>query len=373
MSSHCRQNDPVLQEISKEIEKRLGTWYGSNEGITIHSLEVQKRPVSFMLSLEVSVGVESLKKLLVKIPRTGEVETIQEVQNCQDLFQVGQKEYRYLRKVADLIERCNDPALLSIRPLDYLPAWNAIVMEELPAMSLEELLLSPGTRIGVPGHRALLEKSLQRAGKWLRLYHERLGKWDVVPLSLAEMKRKYRRRFKSLQEICEKTKWLGTFAYKFEKAIQSLEGRPVPFVRSHGDYYCKNILVASKDSIVPIDFDVRSRVSAPVYLDISTLMTDIAIQKIKVRSLGFLLPQSYLFSLGGRVLEGYFEEQPYDRDILNLYNAAGAISALHWYHMRQAQWVGADRVLALLLKPYLTDYLVSLAHRHIEQVQSPLM
>jgi len=258
--------------------------------------------------------------------------------------------------------------------LGYLPAWNAIVMEELPAISIEQLLLSMGSRVGVPRTRTRLEESLQRAGKWLRFYHEQLGNWRVIPISLTGMKKKYQQRFQTLQTIYGKQKWLSDLAFKFEKAIQALDGRPVPFVLNHGDYYCKNILVTPFGGVTAVDFDVRSQVDAPVYLDIATLITDIAIQKVKVRSLGFLMPPSYLIGLGERVLEGYFDDQTCDMEVLHLYNAAGAISALHWYQMRPMNNVVAiDRVIAKLLKPYLTNYLVWLAHRQLEKALSPMV
>ena len=164
------KDQELIAKISKEVSKGLPSWGGKASSLASLEPEVIKFPASFFLRYPTAKSNDSGSTILVKIPREENVDSIaQAASPGKQLADRTNNEFMLLREVAWLVNKLKIKELTAIEPLFYFPEWNAIVMEELPSKSLEELAFDLRTRFSVPKYFKLFEDSLYRGGQWLRV------------------------------------------------------------------------------------------------------------------------------------------------------------------------------------------------------------
>lgn len=267
-----------------------------------------------------------------KIPHQGEHDIRKAIHN-QSLQHVVRGEFQALEVMQEIIKEQQNPSLGAIRPLSCLPRWNALVMEESEGKNFEELIIDLWARLGLR-NRTRFQHALLGAGKWLQCYHANLGKPGYGYFRAKGITEKYQ---KLIEELGGKNKSKIDLSLLQEMLVASSEvvdNERVLMSLQNGDLYFTNIILTKDDRVALLDFDPRIQIREPIYYDLGTIITELLVQKAKVKSLGFLLSPAYISEGSDLFLEGYFGEEKFDRRFLNFYIGVGMINAMYWYQER---------------------------------------
>lgn len=216
-------------------------------------------------------GVGGDIRLLVKVPRWEGVRTL------DGALAVGSQadtaaEFAALGAIADMVASGGDTGLVAAQPVVYVAPVNAIVLEWLDAVPL-------GSRLRRPGSGAAAAAIVTRAGRWLRLFHERGGlddhPFDSPGAGWRELAGSPRRRPRTLEEARESVAGMaGRFA-----------GRVVPTGTIHGDFSLSNVLVTVDGKVAVVDPN-RSRGAA--LSDPARLAAEILLGRTRLASMGLV-------------------------------------------------------------------------------------
>ena len=175
--------------------------------------------------------------LLIKVPRWEGIATL-EAALAAGPQSATAAEYSALEQIRGAVSAANDSGLAAIVPVAYVPAVNAVVMEQLEATPLR-------TRLGVGRGPADAVEWFAGIGRWLGVYH-RLGAGEPAQFSAA----------------AEKARWdssggehprLRRALDHARTAAESLDGRKVVEGVQHGDLTLGNVLVTGDGKIAVID------------------------------------------------------------------------------------------------------------------------
>ncbi len=360
------KDQELIAKISKEVSKGLPSWGGKASSLASLEPEVIKFPASFFLRYPTAKSNDSGSTILVKIPREENVDSIaQAASPGKQLADRTNNEFMLLREVAWLVNKLKIKELTAIEPLFYFPEWNAIVMEELPSKSLEELAFDLRTRFSVPKYFKLFEDSLYRGGQWLRVFHQGLGGWKMEPFDAQDFIKKINRKINQLAPLVSDQVDLAPLHSKFLRLIESLDGVEVPHVNLHGDYFFKNILVTPDGRVAVIDLYLQKW--GTIFEDLATMITEIMEQKIKFSSLGFLVRGESLARSEKAVLQGYFTNEMPCKQVLYAFCCLDILIMWYWYEERYRSISGPATGAARLLRPRIRQYLLRQAQEYLQR------
>ncbi|HYN89900.1 MAG TPA: hypothetical protein VER55_15310, partial [Ardenticatenaceae bacterium] len=183
-------NLAVVTQVSAQVARQIPTWYGDGAALLGALPDQRARTWSFFMRYGVRLVDGTLTGLLVKIPREPGIATLEGAVAAEHLRPLAQQEYETLLAIAAAFEGSTSDSYCSVRPLAYLPEWNAIVMEELPAEPLKAIILRGRMMLNRDRDWVAVEQALARAGTWLRLFHERVGALKHEPFPAEEYERK---------------------------------------------------------------------------------------------------------------------------------------------------------------------------------------
>ncbi len=193
------------------------------------------------------------------------------------------------------------PTLKIPRPLDYLEAASALVMEAVPGASLQARL----PRLAWGGRSLLAaEEDCRRAGTWLRYYHD-LGRTDeTAPLDVAS---KWDGLNETLAELVEAGLDRG-LSRQIAEAVQPLVNRvarkPRPVSHVHGEFTADNLLL---DAHRVTALDLWGEHRSAIDHDIASFLNSLFLLRLTRPS-----PWRALGRLRDAFLDGYFGGEPRD-------------------------------------------------------------
>lgn len=346
----------IAAQIVARIVARLPEWF-DGATLAVSLPEVQVRQWSFFLRYPLRTADGKAGAVLVKIPREPGITTLGQAVAAAHLAPVTRQEYETLQAMAAVFAGEGAP-LGAIRPLVYLAEWNALVMEELPARPLKKLLLQPRMALGLPQDWQPFEAALASAGRWLRTFHEQLGERRTEPPGAWELRTEIERELGRLAPLDA-----APLRVAFDRALVAVTQRPMPVATLHGDFNCANILVLRDGCVAALDPNDSKR--GPIYLDLGTLVADLATRKVQVLSNGLFVRRSRLENCRAAVLEGYFGAKPADIQMLDLACALAVVRkwALEEQTLTRAR--GARRLAARAYAVLMRRYFSRLVRRYL--------
>lgn len=287
----------------------------------------------FDLTAETSSG---WRRLVVKIPRWEEAPTL-EAALAAGPQESTRREHATLEALAAAVAGSADPGLAVVLPVAYLPGINAVVTERLEAAPLR-------SRLGRwPGSERREAEVLRRAGRALRLYHDRVagavaGTFDGERLA-AELEAEAAR--------------LGGIPSRWSAALASLARQarehhrdPVLLGAAHGDFNLANVLVTGDGRVAILDPNL---VPGPLLVDVAKLLTDLRMRRSRALTLG-LLGRKGLAAAEAAFLEGY---GPADLSLLGFLRAVATVRrGLETEDRLPARPAALRRVAGALLRRY---------------------
>ncbi len=348
---------PLVCQITAQLGCAVPEWFGSGVSL-VPQPEMRQREWSFLIRYPLR-GMLAGRALIVKIPREPSMESVEEAVAAQHLYAVGMGEYQTLCAIAVAFEQER-----SVRPLDYWPLWNALVMEEVEAPSLKSLFLRPVMALNRSQEWQPFEEALKASGQWLRHFHEEVGTLRYQPLERAALQQPIGHLLDQLAALSGGTQPRAPLRAALARAMQQVNEEVVPTTMLHGDFNCANILVDRAGTIFVLDPNGDQR--GPAYQELARLITDLSTRKEQVLSYGRFARPTRLARCRAAVVRGYFAGNPYDKHLLNLFCA---VAVLHkWVENERtlASASGGARGAATLLAPLLRRYFAGVILRFLE-------
>jgi hypothetical protein len=357
------ERHPVVTQITQELEAHLADWFGEGTTLTTPLPVIQSRKWSYLMRYGVRMPAGLDTALLVKIPREPGILTLDGAIKAEQWYAATRLEYDTLQAIATTFTEVSTEIFCTIRPLVYLPQWNAIVMEEMPAQPLKSALLKGRMIVGMAEDWHQFETALNRAGCWLRIFHEKLGNLTYQPFNAVDVRAEIERDLNHLEAVTARKVDTKTLRVAFERSLIALQKASVPVAALHGDFNCANILLSPDGRVSALDMNNNLRGS--VYQDLATLITDLFTRKQAFMAYGLFVRNHRLERGADAVLEGYFGAEPYNQELLNV--ACALAITRKWIRDEEAlaQSSAAVRLLNLPVRFGIRRYFWHLISRYL--------
>jgi hypothetical protein len=346
-----KSNQVLMNEVTALLATRVGDWFGADAVLDSASAELRKYPNSFMLRYRVRIGNDQTI-VLVKIPRKPAHQAIAEALQNEYLRAHTREYYDFMLATWRTFENAQDSHCFAIRPLEYFEAWNAIAMLEAQGRSLKNMLV-----IGRPPQTPQFQEHLERAARWIRIFHERLGDLSLETVSRTQIEEELDSILADLAKYSNGQ--VDTASIRTSMLAAVPESWRVPVARSHDDYHYANVLISPDGRACGLD--ARRRLHRdPIYEDLATLLLDPVTRVATIMTGGLLLPKGFSSLARQSVLAGYFEGQAYDDAILDFYCAMALL--YKWMFNERRLTSGAAKRMGVFLRPWVRWYFSTLLH-----------
>ena len=257
--------------------------------------------------------------------------------DSQDMHRL---QYLALTSIYEYFAHLDNERLGAIHVLDYLPQYNAIIMEESRDPSLQQLFFREN-RLHVLTSENGLASAFRNAGLWLKEYHA-MPKEEGVQIR-HQHQDQYVESIVKLTDFLTRA-WGGESFFKQTASIVTQVGREVlpevlPLALGHGDYAMRNILIGSNARVTVLDTFAKWRV--PIYEDIGYFLNALKTSYPQVISQGFLYSPSRIAVYEHAFLQGYFASGNLPSSTIRLYEILALLdkwsSVLNNYHRRSAK------------------------------------
>ncbi|MDQ3857396.1 MAG: aminoglycoside phosphotransferase family protein [Actinomycetota bacterium] len=240
-----------------------------------------------------------------------------------------------------------DPRFGAVRPLDFVPEIDALVMEEAEGDQLWKLLRR-ASRLH-PLASVELDDVLRNAGAWLREFHR------IRPAHAVTTIHDGRAGFVAL--LTALTDYLGeTLAEKafFERVAAKTrilaEGtlvEPLPLGLHFGDYGLTNVLVAPDARVTGMD--MLANWCTPIYVDIAYFLTGIKTYRKQIATQGLAFDRERLAAYEREFLVGYFGRATIPTREIRLYEVLRILERWSGRLARNSRRSAAGRKLGLFV------------------------
>jgi hypothetical protein len=278
-----------------------------------------------------------------------------------DLFQtlehadMHRSQYAALTTIYQYFSRLDNKQLGAIRPIDYLPRYDALFTEGLGDPILQQIFLND-SRLHSPSKRGELIDVFKNAGAWLNVYHSMPKEADVQVRR--QNREDYLHAMNSLTDYLSRT-WGDEQFFKRIAATVINKGRKIlpetlPLGLGHGDYAMRNILVGPHARVTVLN--TFASWQAPIYEDIGYFLNGFKLSFPQIASQGFLFSSSQLRAYEHAFLRGYFASNriPYNR--IRLYEILALLdkwsSLISHYYRQTARFRALGRVKIALASRY---------------------
>jgi hypothetical protein len=312
-----------LARVRAAVAAGLSDWYGPQARLaSLHGPESHAWSYQFAAVAETASG---RKRLVVKVPRWEEAPTL-DAALAAGPQESTRKEHAALRAMAAAVGAAADAGLAAVVPVAYLPEINAVVTERLEAAPLRARLRS------WPGAERRQSEVLRRAGRALRLYHDRVAGAAPAHLDGAALAAEVE------AAIGAGLTRRGTLLVVAEEARRR-RGSGAIVGDSHGDFTLANVLVTAEGRAAVLDPNL---VPGPLLADAAKLLTDLRMRRARSLTFG-LLGRRGLQAAEAAFLEGY---GPVDAGLLGLLRRVATVRRGGETATRLAGWPALVRRLA---------------------------
>lgn len=359
LTDHIRENAPQyftdLEKLEFDVKLR----------------EKQERPASTLYQFSIG-DVEKNRTIFVKVPHSHKLsaDPIDEVSiykprlfartETSDMYKL---EYTALSTIYNHFTSLGEKQLGTIRVLDYLPEYQAIVVEATGDPNLRQLFLEK-SRLRIPHKSPDLHPVFQNTGRWLRAYHG-ISKEDNVKIRHAH-------RYEYTEAIVKLTDYMATVLGDkpfFQRTTSFLDGsayrflpESLPMGLGHGDFAMRNILVGAGARITVIDTFAKWR--TPIYEDIGYFLHGLRMSAPQVFSQGLAFGPDQLLGYENSFLGGYFGQKQIPYPAIRLFEILALLdkwsSILMHYHRRSAKLKFLGGAKTLLVSRYFRKGIESL-------------
>jgi hypothetical protein len=279
-------SDPSNEAVRRAVAAHVADWYGPGAELVLLG-EGRQHSWSYQFRGLVGVGATEVP-IAVKVPRWEEAPTLGEALAAGPQPDT-QREYAELAAIKAAVDRRGDEGLAAVAPIGYLPEVNAIVTEAIDAAPLRSHLRVRPDPSGL----------FAAAGRWLRLFHDRVGGALEAPFPVGWF-------VGHLDGLAAGAgRWpdlLRRYHGVARAAVEALEGTPVRAGGLHGDFNLSNVLVTADRRVAGID---TNRGEGPVAVDLARLITDLRTHKGRALTFGLRPPSSAVRQWQGAFLDGY--------------------------------------------------------------------
>lgn len=349
---HQNTDDEIsLNELTDYLCAHIGEWYESNAKLLYRQPEVRSYPSSFFLRYTLSTTGDSNKNLLIKIRRRPYMETIAQTKTIDGLHENMPLEYESLKAVYEAVDTASG-TIGAIRPLGYFQPLNAIIMEEISAVTMGKLLLNFGKKTAKKDENFnLILDVAHKNGQWLHFFHHRVHESQEIHFSSK----------KFMQEVNQLTSHIGSNKNSiisrylnniFSATSDKFENSQLHFSITHGDMTVDNILY--KDRKV-YSIDIKSKPAA-TYSDIGLILVHPETFIPQVLSFGLFIPGKFIQKYQAAIIEGYFGDAEKDYAKIYLYCALHLLDKWAMYEDIFSSRKNLKRLIALLLDPIFKLY-----------------
>jgi len=269
--------------VGRAVSDAVPGWFGAEA--RLESLSAPARHSWSHQFRGVVAAADRSVEIAVKVPRWDEAPTLEDALAAGPQADTA-REFDELVAVHRAVAEAGDERLTAVIPVGYLPAANAIVTEVLDAVPL---------RVLVRRGRVAAE-TLNAAGRWLRLYHARIGRVHDVPAPTGDL-------LAALADVGPSCpEGLRRLASRARDAVVRLEGAPVRVGMLHGDFNLSNVLVTPRGRVASLD---TNRAEGPVAADLARFLTDLRTHKERALTLGMRPGRRRVEAWGAAFLAGY--------------------------------------------------------------------
>lgn len=330
--------------------------------ISVQLKEKQERALAILYRFEVKDGLQN-RSVIVKAP----VHALTRSRAREELYEkpvlfrrVGPKDRHWLQYTAlsyihEYFTGLGNKQFGTIRVLDYLPLYHAILTEESNDQKLQQLFIRE-SRLHLSSSNYDLTTAFQNAGTWLHHYHTMPKKEDVQVRH--HHREEYFEAIIKLTDFLAKA-WGDVLFFKQTSSKLISTGRKVlpellPLGLSHGDYAMRNILIGPDARVTVLD--TFAKWQTPIYEDIGYFLNSFKTSYPQVLSQGLMFDSSQLMTYEYAFLRGYFKAKSIPVPAIRLYEILALLdkwsSVLMHYHHRSAKLRTFGRVKSFLASRY---------------------
>jgi len=352
--------------LTPRIEKDILSWYGSNARL-VGEPSFQARPWSYFFRYRVQVGSSKEQAVLAKI-RHIENMSITEAMQDEKMREEMLDEFDSLVKIRDMFSRAKDAGIFStIRELAFYEDLNVLIMEEADIHTLKSRFQKPA--MWVEGNaRRVFESHLELTGRWLRTFHDQIGKAHEGDFFSEVL---YQKTQAALQRIhASSGKNLNSLQSLMDRLYQQYQSKTLPYRITHDNFSLANVFVTGDEKIC--SFDPHNKPGS-MYLDIAKLIVDMETCFIQLSTYGISVPPSRLKTFNESFLRGYFQGESVDLSALNLYRLCMLIEKWDENEEKMADATAARKLVYGIGAIPLRGYFLRLIRRQAKSITDNLL
>jgi aminoglycoside phosphotransferase (APT) family kinase protein len=291
------------------------------ENMNVRLVNGRQYRYSQFYRFEVSAGGRSFRAL-VKTPSLNPPKGRPKLGPMIEPSAKFEAQYKAMSKIHEYFVGLADPRFGTVRPLDIVTEHQAIIMEEVPAPSLRQLVeqtsrLRNPLRARVRNNLAL---AFHNAGAWLCKFH------SMPPIQSVKATHNAQRSdfvitinklVDFLINADHRNAFLRQVAAKTAQEALQIIPEDLPLGLRHGDYGLSNIL-ASPDGKVTV-LDTPAICHSPIYEDLAYLLVGLKAKWSQVLSLKLAYDSHQIAFYEREFLAGYFGQSPIPYEIIHLY------------------------------------------------------
>lgn len=347
------ESQSVCDAISAEVVRRAAEWYGPGSVVTGPVKAIETRRFSFFLRFHVRDEAGASNRVLVKIPRRPEIQSLAHAATEPD-SPGAIREYESLVAIDRLVRETSDAGLGSIRPLGFLRPWNAFAMEHVEGRTLKRIVASPRWTVASSRDWLRLSRVFFAAGRWLSHFHERLDGIREAPVDVARLEKNTEQTLDALNEVCRGDLDLGSLRDRLRNAARTLSGRTDRVATLHGDFMAANILITLREQVVVLD--THRAETGSVHEDLSRLAMDLPTLKQQVLSHGLFYKEEGLQACRDALHRGYFGESATEPSLVALHDVLAIVRKWCFHEVRLAQSRRLPSAVRRRLESWLRPY-----------------
>lgn len=359
-------NQRIIRKISEKLQHSLYHWYGANAVLNSQQPFVERMRYSFILHYQVNLKSNNNPSLIVKINSSPDFVNIERAISSTGGSTNAEKEYFLMKSIENTIKNTGKPTLDAIRMLDFLPEWNAIVMEKFPGKILREHFIERILFFGQEENRKFIEKTLYHSGDWLRIFHNQIGKKERLPFLVDDWLEDVNISFDYLRPRINRVAEIDSIHQKFVQISDKLINCSVQYATLHGDFHMKNVFVKEDGSIACFDPHPSKRGS--IYRDLARMAIDPMTIKFQVLSRGLLIRRKFSTKCLSSVLKGYFQEDSLNPIFFTLFTASEYLRKWRDDEYQLRKLTRNNPLLRQILSSYISTYFVRSIRRELAQL-----
>jgi hypothetical protein len=232
--------------LQRELARRSAEYYPSHAGDASPLITLTPRHCGYSLifqaDLDFNRGGER-KRIVIKMRREHKYGSVLRKDLSDRTLALSRAEYEEHVKAYRFFSACGG-GLSVVRPLDFVPAHNALIVEHAEGTDLSTL-----AKDGAP----LTSLSLRRCGEWWRLFHHDLHAARDRPWGMAALDAGLERRLGKLRAIGAPTTTLDELRRVIREAANRVTPSAIKVSLVHGDCKLRHVW-ATPESIQVLDF-----------------------------------------------------------------------------------------------------------------------